>query len=117
MLRLLFSDAKIKLEVAGRKQAFLRFAPFKFCEDDRLDGLRKLVEENARVRIEQAEYQREYDALATEYDRVNSRIQAMEDRYRDKEKCRRKLEMYAQKTMLTSSTVFCAGAARSRKTA
>ena len=58
------------------------------------ERLRKLVEENARVRIEQAEYQREYDALATEYDRVNSRIQAMEDRYRDKEKCRRKLEIF-----------------------
>ena len=40
------------------------------------------------------EYQREYDALANEYDRVNSRIQAMEDRNRDKEKCRRKLEIF-----------------------
>ena len=58
------------------------------------ERLRKLVEDNARVRIEQAEYQREYDALANEYDRVNSRIQAMEDRNRDKEKCRRKLEIF-----------------------
>ena len=58
------------------------------------ERLRKLVEDNARVRIEQAEYQREYDALANEYDRVNLRIQAMEDRNRDKEKCRRKLEIF-----------------------
>ena len=58
------------------------------------ERLRKLVEENARVRKDQMEYQREYDALANEYDRVNSRIQAMEDRNRDKEKCRRKLEIF-----------------------
>ena len=57
------------------------------------ERLRKLVEENARVRIDQIGYLREYNALANEYDRVNSRIQAMEDRYRDKEKCRRKLEI------------------------
>ena len=58
------------------------------------ERLRKLVEENARVRKDQMEYQWEYDALANEYDRVNSRIQAMEDRNRDKEKCRRKLEIF-----------------------
>ena len=58
------------------------------------ERLRKLVEENARVRIDQIGYQREYNALANEYDRVNSRIQAMEDRYQDKEKCRRKLEIF-----------------------
>ena len=58
------------------------------------ERLCKLVEENARVRIDQIGYQREYNALANEYDRVNSRIQAMEDRYRDKEKCRRKLEIF-----------------------
>ena len=56
--------------------------------------LRKLIEENARVRIEQTEYQREYCALANEYDRVNSQIQAIEDRNRDKGKRRRKLEIF-----------------------
>ena len=56
--------------------------------------LRKLVEENARVRKDQMEYQREYDALTSEYDRVNSQIQAMEDRNRDWGKCRRKLEIF-----------------------
>ena len=58
------------------------------------ERLRKLVEENARICKDRADYQREYDALTSEYDRVNSRIQAMEDRYRDKEKCRRKLEIF-----------------------
>ena len=58
------------------------------------ERLRKLVEENARVRKDQMEYQREYNALTSEYDQVNSRVQAMEDRYRNKEKCRRKLEIF-----------------------
>ena len=58
------------------------------------ERLRKLIEKNARVRIEQTEYQREYCALANEYDRVNSQIQAMEDRNRDWGKCRRKLEIF-----------------------
>ena len=58
------------------------------------ERLRKLIEENARVRIEQTEYQREYCALANEYDRVNSQIQAIEDRNRDKGKRRRKLEIF-----------------------
>ena len=58
------------------------------------ERLRKLVEENARVRKDQMEYQREYDALTSEYDRVNSQIQAMEDRNRDRGKARRKLEIF-----------------------
>lgn len=56
--------------------------------------LRKLVEENARVRRDQKEYQREYDRLVVEYDRINAQIQAMEDRNRDKGKRRRKLEIF-----------------------
>ena len=58
------------------------------------ERLRGLVKDNARVRIEQAEYRREYDALATEYDRINAQIQAIEDRNRDKGKRRRKLEIF-----------------------
>lgn len=58
------------------------------------ERVRKLVEENARVRKDQTAYQREFDALTNEYNRVNTRIRAMEDRNRDKEKCRRKLEIF-----------------------
>ena len=58
------------------------------------ERLRRLVAENARERKDQVEYQREYDALATEYDRINAQIQAMEDRNRDKGKRRRKLEIF-----------------------
>ena len=56
--------------------------------------LRKLVEENARVRRDQKEYQREYDRLVVEYDRINAQIQAIEDRNRDRGKRRRKLEVF-----------------------
>lgn len=58
------------------------------------ERLRKMVEENARVRRDQAEYQREYDRLVVEYDRINAQIQAIEDRNRDKGKRRRKLEIF-----------------------
>lgn len=58
------------------------------------ERLRKLVEENARVRRDQKEYQREYDRLVVEYDRINAQIQAIEDRNRDKGKRRRKLEIF-----------------------
>ena len=58
------------------------------------ERLCKLIEENARVRIDQVGYQREYHALANEYDRINAQIQAIEDRNRDKAKSRRKLEIF-----------------------
>ena len=50
--------------------------------------LRKLVEENARVRRDQAEYQREYDRLVVEYDRINAQIQAMENQSRNRERAK-----------------------------
>lgn len=56
--------------------------------------LRKLVEENARVRTDQKEFQREYDRLVIEYDRINAKIKAMENRNRDKGRRRRKLEIF-----------------------
>lgn len=58
------------------------------------ERLHKLVKDNARVRIDQVGYQREYHALANEYDRINAQIQAIEDRNRDKGKRRRKLEIF-----------------------
>ena len=40
------------------------------------------------------EYQCEYDALVAEYDRVNSQIQAMENQNRNRERAKRKLEIF-----------------------
>ena len=58
------------------------------------ERLRKLVVENARVRRNQAEYQREYDRLVVEYDRINAQIQAMENQSRNRERAKRKLEIF-----------------------
>ena len=56
--------------------------------------MRKLVVENARVRRGQAEYQREYDRLVVEYDRINAQIQAMENQNRNRERAKLKLEIF-----------------------
>lgn len=58
------------------------------------ERLRGLVEDNARICKNQMEYQREYDALVAEYDRVNSQIQAMENQNRNRERAKRKLEIF-----------------------
>ena len=58
------------------------------------ERLRKLIEENARVRIEQAEYQREYDALAAEYERINKRIQTIEAHQKDNKDYKRRIEVF-----------------------
>ena len=58
------------------------------------ERLRGLVEDNARVCKNQMEYQREYDALVAEYDRINSQIQAMENQNRNRERAKRKLEIF-----------------------
>lgn len=76
--------AKIDAEVAWLKNE----------ESSVAERLRKLVEENARMRRDQEEYRLEYDALANEYDRINAQIQAMEDQNRDKKKHRRKLAIF-----------------------
>ena len=58
------------------------------------ERLRKLIEENARVRIEQAEYQREYDALAAEYERISKRIQTIEAHQKDNKDYKRRIEVF-----------------------
>lgn len=54
--------------------------------------VRKLVEENARVRKNQEEYQREYDALAAEHEKLSEKIRSVEAQKRDKADRRRKIE-------------------------
>ena len=46
------------------------------------------------MRTDQKEFQREYDRLVIEYDRINAKIKAMENRNRDKGRRRRKLEIF-----------------------
>ena len=58
------------------------------------ERLRKLVEVNAKVRRDQAEYQREYDALAAEYERISKRIQTIETSQKDNKDYKRRIEVF-----------------------
>ena len=58
------------------------------------EGVRKLVEENARVRRDQEEYQREYDALAAEHEKLSEKIRSIEDQKKDKTDRRRQIEVF-----------------------
>jgi len=55
---------------------------------------RRLVEENARVRRDQEEYQREYDALAAEHEKLSEKIRSVEAQKKDKADRRRKIEVF-----------------------
>ena len=46
------------------------------------------------MRRDQKEFQREYDRLVVEYDRINAQIQAMENQNRNRERAKRKLEIF-----------------------
>ena len=58
------------------------------------ERVRKLVEENARVRRDQEEYQREYDALAAEHEKLSQQIQAIEEQKKDKVDRKRRIEVF-----------------------
>ena len=58
------------------------------------ERVRKLVEENARVRRDQEEYQREYDALAAEHEKLSRQIQSIEAQKKDKSDRRRRIEVF-----------------------
>lgn len=56
--------------------------------------VRKLVEENARVRRDQEEYRTENDALVAEHEKLSEKIQAIEAQKKDKSDRRRKIEVF-----------------------
>lgn len=56
--------------------------------------VRKLVEENARVRRDQEECQQEYDAQAAEHEKLSEKIRSIEDQKRDKADRRRRIEVF-----------------------
>ena len=55
---------------------------------------RRLVEENARVRRNQEEYQREYDALASEHEKLSRQMQDVEEQRKDKADRRWQIEIF-----------------------
>ena len=58
------------------------------------ERVRKLVAENARVRRDQEEYQREYDALVAEHEKLSEKIRSVEEQKKDKADRRRKIEVF-----------------------
>ena len=58
------------------------------------ERVRKLVEENARVRRDQQAYQREYEALVAEHEKLSQQIQAIEEKKKDKVDRRRRIEVF-----------------------
>lgn len=60
------------------------------------ERVRKLVEENARVRRDQEECQQEYDALAAEHEKLSEKIRSVEKQKKDKTDRRRKIEIFLQ---------------------
>ena len=60
------------------------------------ERVRKQVEENARVRRDQEEYQREYEALVAEHEKLSQQIQDVEAQRKDKADRRRKIEVFLQ---------------------
>ena len=58
------------------------------------ERVRKLVEENARVRRDQEEYQREYEALVAEHEKLSQQIQDVEAQRKDKADRRRRIEVF-----------------------
>ena len=65
---------------------------------------RRLVEENARVRRDQDEYQREYDALAVEHEKLSRQMQEVEAQKKDKADRRRQIEVFLR--MLEEQTEY-----------
>ena len=60
------------------------------------ERVRKLVEENARVQMNQEEYQQEYNALAEDYEKVSEKLRKIAAQKHDKADRRRKIEIFLQ---------------------
>ena len=60
------------------------------------ERVRKLVEENARVQMNQEEYQQEYNALTDAYEKNSEKLRRSADQKHDKADRRRKIEVFLQ---------------------
>ena len=58
------------------------------------ERVRKLVEENARVQMNQEEYQQEYNALAADYEKASEKLRRIAVQKHDKADRRRKIEIF-----------------------
>ena len=91
----IFAVCREVLDEALDTSALDRIAPR--LQDQALgmaERVRKLVEENARVRRDQEEYQREYEALVAEHEKLSQQIQDVEVQRKDKADRRRRIEVF-----------------------
>ena len=91
----IFAVCREVLDEALDTSALDRIAPR--LQDQALgmaERVRKLVEENARVRRDQEEYQREYEALVAEHEKLSQQIQNVEVQRKDKADRRRRIEVF-----------------------
>ena len=58
------------------------------------ERVRKLVEENARVQMNQEEYRQEYNALADAYEKASEKLRRIATQKQDKADRRRKIEVF-----------------------
>lgn len=58
------------------------------------ERVRKLVEENARVQMNQEAYQQEYDTLADAYEKTSEKLRRIAAQKQDKTDRRRKIEVF-----------------------
>ncbi|MGN0184551.1 MAG: hypothetical protein ACI4AL_05500, partial [Aristaeellaceae bacterium] len=58
------------------------------------ERVRNLVEENARVQMNQEEYQQEYNVLAEDYEKAGGKLRRIAAQKQDKENRRRKIEIF-----------------------
>jgi site-specific DNA recombinase len=58
------------------------------------ERVRALIDENARVRRNQEEYRREYDALAAEHEKLSEKIRAIEEQKKDKAERGKRIELF-----------------------
>ena len=60
------------------------------------ERVRKLVDENARVQMNQEEYQHKYNALADAYEKNSEKLRRIADQKQDKADRRRRIEIFLQ---------------------
>ena len=58
------------------------------------ERVRKLVEENARMQMNQEEYQQEYNALAEDYEKTSEKLRRIAEQKQDRADRRRKIEVF-----------------------
>lgn len=58
------------------------------------ERIRRLVNDNARIELDQEEYQREYDLLSAKYGEVMDRLREIDEEIRSREMHKKQIELF-----------------------